>query len=88
MIRKRIYETIEKAEEKDYMSAIYDYFMMLAIIVSLIPLAFKTETQFFVIIDKVTVSIFIIDYLLRWFTADYKFEKKSICETTASIRKR
>ena len=51
---------------------------MLAIIVSLIPLAFKTETQFFVIIDKVTVSIFIIDYLLRWFTADYKFEKKSI----------
>ena len=32
----------------------------------------------FFVADKVTVAIFIIDYILRWMTADYKFEKKSI----------
>lgn len=78
MLRKRIYGIIEKAEEKDYISAIYDYFMMLMIIVSLVPLAFKTESTAFTVIDKVTVSIFIIDYLLRWLTADYKYEKRSV----------
>ena len=78
MIRKRIYEIIEKAESKDIISAIYDYFMMLVIVVSLIPLAFKSETTVFFVIDKVTVSIFIVDYILRWLTADYKFGKKSI----------
>jgi voltage-gated potassium channel len=41
-------------------------------------LAFKSDTKVFVIIDKACVTIFIIDYLLRWITADYKYEKKGI----------
>ncbi len=77
-MRKRIYEIIEKAEEHDILSAIYDYFMIVVIIMSLIPLAFKTDNQILVVIDKITVVIFIIDYLLRWITADYKFSKKHI----------
>ena len=77
MRRKRIYEIIEKAEGKDVVSAIYDYTMIIVIIVSLIPLASKTETDFFRLTDKITVTIFIIDYLLRWITADYKFSEKS-----------
>ncbi len=32
--------------------------------------------MFFFIIDKISVVIFIIDYLLRWITADYKSDKK------------
>ncbi len=75
-MRKRIYEIIEKAEGKDVVSAVYDYGMILVIIVSLLPLAFKTETPVFRMADKVTVAIFIIDYLLRWITADYKFPEK------------
>lgn len=77
-MRKRIYSIIEKAEERDILSTIYDYFMMVVIVVSLIPLAFKTETTAFRIIDKGSVTIFIIDYLLRWITADYHFQKKSV----------
>lgn len=77
-MRKRIYEIIEKAEEHDILSAIYDYFMIVVIIMSLIPLAFKTDNQTLVVIDKITVVIFIIDYLLRWITADYKFSKKNV----------
>lgn len=76
--RKRIFEIIEKPKAEDKLSSVYDYFMMIAIAFSLLPLAFKQESIVFNIIDKITVVIFIIDYALRWLTADYKFEKKSI----------
>ena len=78
MSRKRIFEIIEKSDGHDTLSAIYDYSMIVVIIISLIPLAFKQDTPLFFDADKVTVAIFIIDYILRWMTADYKFEKKSI----------
>jgi len=78
MSRKRIYEIIEKSDGHDTLSAVYDYSMIIVIVISLIPLAFKEDTQLFFIADKITVAIFIIDYILRWMTADYKFEKKSL----------
>ncbi len=78
IMRKRIYEIIEVSDEKDLYGSVYDIFMMITIVVSLVPLAFKTEYFAFRIIDKVCVSIFIIDYLLRFLTADFKFGKKSI----------
>lgn len=75
MIRKRIFEVIEKADYEDKLSAAYDYMMIVVIILSLIPLAFKMESVLFQILDKATVTVFIIDYALRWATADYKFER-------------
>ena len=78
MSRKRIFEIIEKSEGNDTQSALYDYFMIAVIAISLIPLAFKRDTTIFYIADKITVAIFIVDYILRWGTADYKYEKKSI----------
>lgn len=77
MSRKRIFQIIEKAEDHDVTSAIYDHFMIVAIIISLIPLAFKSNSLLFDIADKITVTIFIIDYALRWLTADYKYSEKS-----------
>ena len=77
-MRERIYQIIEKSEGEDRVSHIYDMFMLIVIIVSLIPLAFKTDNAVFYIVDKVAMVIFIIDYLLRWMTADFKFEKKSV----------
>jgi voltage-gated potassium channel len=52
--------------------------MMIVIVASLLPLAFKQDTVAFVAIDKIAVTIFIIDYLLRLCTADFKYGKKSI----------
>lgn len=75
-MRKRIFEIIEIAQDGDKASRVYDTVMMITIILSLIPLAFKNETLFFSIVDKVTVTIFILDYILRWTTADYKLNKK------------
>lgn len=74
-MRKRLYEIVEIANENDGLSAIYDGFMMIVIIVSIIPLCFKMHTKVFDYIDKITVSIFLLDYILRWITADFKLSK-------------
>lgn len=77
-MRKRIFEIIEASKDNDVWSRVYDIFMIVVIIASLVPLAFKTEYEAFFIIDKICVVIFIIDYILRLITADYKFNKKGI----------
>lgn len=77
-MRKRIYEIIEVAEDDDKLSNIYDTFMLIVIILSLIPLAFKQSYFIFQIMDKISVTIFIIDYLMRWITADYKFNRHQV----------
>lgn len=75
-MRKKIFDVIEVAQDNNVPSKIYDFIMMVTIIVSILPLALKNETPFFYVLDKVTVAIFIIDYILRWSTADYKVKKK------------
>ena len=77
-MRKRLFEIIETAQVNDRASNIYDTFMLVVIIASLIPLAFKGDTPLFWWIDKISVVIFIIDYLLRIFTADLKLNKKAL----------
>lgn len=74
-MREKIYDIIEVKEEESIGSTLYDAFMLLTIIASIIPLCFKKQTAYMEIIDQVTVSIFIIDYLLRWSTADYKLKR-------------
>ena len=76
-MRKKLYEIIEPATD-NLLSKIYDFFMMSVIVVSLIPLAYKETNHVFNIIEYVTVSIFIIDYLLRLFTADLKLQKSGL----------
>lgn len=70
--RKRLYSIIEVADEDDKISKLYDWFMMLVIIVSIVPLAFKENSTTFLMLDKITVIIFIVDYVLRLATADIK----------------
>lgn len=77
-MRKRIYEIIELSQDNDRVSSIYDILMMVAIIISIIPLAFKQTYTFFYYTDIVTAVLFIIDYILRLITADYKMNKKSV----------
>ena len=77
-MRKFIFEIIELADADNKYSKIYDIGMIITIIASIVPLIFKQEPLFFMRLDKVIGVIFIIDYLLRWMTADYLFEKKSL----------
>lgn len=77
-MRKRLFEVIEASKDGDTLSSIYDTVILVTVIVSLVPLAFKDQTSVFSAIDKVSVSIFIVDYLLRWSTADYKFGRNGL----------
>ena len=77
-MRKRLYEIIEAGNDTDNLSKAYDFFMILVIAISMIPLMFKNQSTLMLMIDKVCVAIFIIDYILRLITADYKFKKQSI----------
>lgn len=76
-MRKRVYDVIEVSDTGGVWSAVYDYFMIAVILVSLIPLTSKASTPVFLWIDRVTAGIFIVDYLLRLCTADLKYGKKS-----------
>lgn len=75
-MRKRIYEIIEPSRKGDKISLIYDILMLVAITASLVPLMFAEDNATFRMIERVTVALFIFDYLLRWITADYKLQKK------------
>lgn len=74
-IRNRIFEIIEVADDSDTFSNIYDSVMMLTIIISLIPLCTKSTASWTVAVDYITVTLFIIDYALRLFTADLKMKR-------------
>lgn len=76
-MRKRIFEIVEISRDGDRVSAAYDVFMMLLIVASLVPLAFKTETLALSALDKTCAAAFIFDYALRLITADYRYGKKS-----------
>lgn len=75
-VRSTIYEIIEKDSQNRVASKVYDVFMLIVIILSIIPLVCIHEQVWFKTIDQITTSIFIIDYLLRWSTADFKLKKR------------
>lgn len=76
--RERLYIILERAEGRSRISRIYDVVMMLLIIVSIIPLLFREQYPCFRVFEIGTVSVFIIDYILRWMTADYKLKKGAL----------
>ena len=60
------------------MSVTYDVLMFIAIITSIVPLMFVEDHAVFRYIEMVTVTFFIIDYVLRWMTADLRLGKGAL----------
>ena len=77
-MRKTLFQIIEPHQQESFIEEAYDIFMILAIIVSLIPLTSKSHSGIFIWLDLITTIIFIIDYVLRFVTADYKLQKGRI----------
>ena len=74
-MRKRIYEILDGVKEHDRAATVYSVFMMLIILLSLVPLTFKEASPSFIVMDRVAVTVFIIDYILRLATADFKLKR-------------
>ncbi len=73
---KNLYEIIEPSDnESSKLSSFYDVVMLICIVSSMIPLAMKSESMILSIIDKTTVAVFIVDYILRLITAKIKLNK-------------
>lgn len=73
--RKKIYTIIE-ADGNTIASKVYDIIMLLLIVASILPLAFRNTYPIFEVLDKIAVTTFIIDYLMRWLTADYRMSER------------
>ncbi len=74
-MRRRIFQIIEPAADGDRVSTVYDCTMIVVILASLLPLAFKDTTPLLNVLDKGSVGIFLLDYALRLMTADLKLKK-------------
>nr|WP_297766682.1 ion transporter [uncultured Butyrivibrio sp.] len=76
-IKKRVYEVIEVSSIGDASSRAYDVLMTTAVIVGMIPLTLKSDNSYTYAIEMLTTLIFVIDYVSRVWTADYKMGYKS-----------
>ena len=70
--RERLCQILEPSANgsKDIESFAYDAIMIVAIILGIVPLMFKTQSAPLILIDNISLFWFVVDYLLRWFTAD------------------
>ena len=55
--RKSLYDIIEVADEQNTLSKLYDWMMMIVIVVSIIPLAVRNANELTQMLDFVSVHI-------------------------------
>ena len=77
-MREKIYQIIENHDRNNKLGSIYDVVMIIVIVISLIPLAIKEPNPIWRVTDQICVVVFIIDYILRLATADYKYGEKKV----------
>lgn len=75
MLQQKIYNLINRDRKGMWASRIYDWYMLVMIIASIVPLMFIEDYPIFKVIEIVTVVAFIIDYILRWGTSNILLKK-------------
>lgn len=75
-IRRTLFDLVEPTAKRTVASYFYDIIMLLAIIGSIIPLMSRSNYPIFTVIDYIAVSLFVVDYCLRWATADMLMPKR------------
>lgn len=73
-MRRKLFEIIE--HDTKGISKIYEMLMFIAIVISILPLAFHETNALFDCFEIISVTFFIVDYVFRWITADYKLCKE------------
>lgn len=76
LLREKIYRLIEPRNRSTFASRAYDFTMLIAIIIGIWPLMFKTQIWLYWWFDLISGLCFIIDYILRWITADMHLKCK------------
>lgn len=74
-MRKKLYDILEGESSG---SVFYGRVMTVFIIASLAPLCFWETNAVFELVEYVCVTVFIVDYLVRWMTADFKLKRGAL----------
>ncbi|MCR4694689.1 MAG: ion transporter [Pseudobutyrivibrio sp.] len=75
--KKRVFDIIEQSKENDRGSKAYDIMILVTVLSSFTPMMLKNSNRYTSYIEIATLVIFILDYALRVYTADYKMGVKS-----------
>lgn len=75
MLQQKIYNLINRDRKGMWASRIYDWYMLVMIIASIVPLMFIEDYPVFRIIEIITVIAFIVDYILRWATSNLQLKE-------------
>ena len=76
-VREQIRELIEPRNES-YFSRVYDWVMLMAIVIGILPLMFREQATIFWYFDLLSGLCFVVDYLLRWITADLSSKRNRV----------
>ena len=77
-LREEIYKIVEPRNKESYASRAYDAVMLVAIVIGILPLMFRTQYKIFWYFDLISGLCFIVDYILRWCTADFDSKRSKI----------
>lgn len=75
-LQQKIYDIINKDRKGIWLSRIYDWYMLVMIVASIVPLMFIDTYPIFNVLEWITVIAFIIDYILRWYSSDIQLKKE------------
>jgi voltage-gated potassium channel len=76
-IYEKINEIVEPRRE-NYISRAYDYLMLIAILIGIFPLMFRTQHKIFWYFDIISGICYTIDYILRWMTYHVRSSKSKL----------
>lgn len=76
-MKKNLHAILQVENDDSTLSKFYNILNIILTLISLLPLLFHQQTDTLLNIEIIAVFFFIIDYLLRWFTADYELPNKS-----------
>lgn len=74
-LQQKIFDLVNRDRKGSLASRAYDWYMLIMIFASIIPLMFIDDYPIFKVIEIITLIAFIIDYLLRWFSAEIELRR-------------
>lgn len=76
-MKEKLHSILKVEDTSDLTSKLYNYLNIGMTVISLVPLMFNRQSESLLTIEMIAAIFFIIDYLLRWFTADKEMQDKN-----------
>jgi len=93
-IRKRLWQILEKGNEKDKASVYTDIFLITLIILNIVAVVLETVDSiynvykiYFIIFERVSTFIFLIEYIMRvWVSIEQNSSKKKLSKVVVRLK--